>query len=357
MGCNNAKLIAVQELQHITNQIKKENQQLECERDLLKSQHDDRPEEEKESLQDLQVMHNDLEKELKELRELMTEFLIVPDSKDHAFFTIKDTIERITLVQFEMEEQTEKLRGLISNRKDLQKDHQRLVNLIHQTESQIPNLKMASQKLEWTLKESGEFDNNKIQEYERKRSLIIENLKVDLSPRTSIDKEFKLDPITFNSFEDKESDDSFVTLSEIEIAKELNEVEIELNSLASQAKILELNESEMQQIENYITSLQNKLKIAAKNANFKEQIEESEERLVVLKQEKQKLEQEVKALKKNSYCGKSDDVLIKIQELNEILNSKSGYKEVNAGKTVNDSLIFDIEETLRKVKFMSEGKL
>ena len=357
MGCNNAKLIAVQELQHITNQIKKENLQLAFERDLLKSQHDDRPEEEKESLQDLQVMHNDLEKDLKELKGLMTEFLMVPDSKDHAFLTIKDTIERITTVQFELEEQTEKLRGLICNRKDLQKDHQRLENLIHQTESQIANLKMSSQKLEWTLKESGEFDNNTVQEYERKRSLIIENLKVDLSPRTSIEKEDKLGPITFNSFEEKDSDDSFVTLSEIEIIKELNEVEIELYSLASQAKELDLNESEMQQIENYITSLQNKLKLAAKNANFKEQIEESEERLVMLKAEKQRVEEEVKGLKKDSYCGKSDDVLIKIQELNEILNSKSGYKEGNVGKTMNDSLIIDIEETLRKVRFMSEGNL
>lgn len=353
MGCFNAKLIAVQELQHITNQIKKENLQLEYERDLLKSQHDDRPEEEKESLQDLQVMHVDLEKELKELKELMIEFLSVPDTKDHSFLSIKDTIEKVTSIQLEMEEQSEILTGMILNRKDLQKDHQRLENLIHQTESQIESLRSSSQKLEWTLKEAGEFDNNKVQEYERKRSIIIEALKNDSSPRTHNEKDSKLDSIHFSSFDEKDVNESLITLSELEISKELNEVEIELNSLASQAKNLDLNDSEKLQIENYIFSLQNKLKIAAKNANFKELIHESEEKLRVLKEEQEKLEDEVRGLKKNSGVGKSEDVYMKIQELNEILNTKT---EVNLTKTMNDSLIFDIEETLRRAKCMSERK-
>lgn len=353
MGCFNAKLVAVQELQHITNQIKKENLQLEYERDLLKSQHDDRPEEEKESLQDLQVMHIDLEKELKELKELMIDFLSVPDAKDHTFLSIKDTIEKIASVQLEMEEQSEVLRGMIMKRKDLQKDHQRLENLIHQTESQISTLRSSSQKLEWTLKEAGEFDNNKVQEYERKRSIIIETLKNDSSPRAPNEKDTKLDSVQFLSFDEKDANDSLIVLSELEITKELNEVEIELNSLASQAKSLDLNESEKLQIENYIFSLQNKLKIAAKNANFKELIQESEERLRALKDEQEKLEDEVRGLKKNSGVGKNEDVYKKIQELNEILNCRT---EVSLAKTMNDSLIFDIEETLRKAKSVAERK-
>ena len=90
MGCNNSKASALQELEQIIHQISIENDQLEKERDKLKSQHDDRPEEEKDSLQDLRLMHSDLEKEIKELKEIMLDFMPIPESKDKNFLLIKN---------------------------------------------------------------------------------------------------------------------------------------------------------------------------------------------------------------------------------------------------------------------------
>ena len=67
MGCSYGKASAIKELNEVIKNLSKENKDLEKERDKLKGQHDDRPEEEKDSLQDLRLMHASLEKEIKEL--------------------------------------------------------------------------------------------------------------------------------------------------------------------------------------------------------------------------------------------------------------------------------------------------
>ena len=120
MGCNNSKASALQELEQIIHQISIENDQLEKERDKLKSQHDDRPEEEKDSLQDLRLMHSDLEKEIKELKEIMLDFMPIPESKDKNFLLIKSSIERIAEIQLEIkckQEEEEKEKNMLEHKK------------------------------------------------------------------------------------------------------------------------------------------------------------------------------------------------------------------------------------------------
>jgi hypothetical protein len=342
MGCCNSRQATLLELEYLKNQMKKENDQLEKERDLLKSQHEDRPDEEKELVNDLQVMHYDLESELKELKDLMTEFLLIPEAKDHTFVTIKSIVERVTSIQAELEEQTERFRDMVCKRKDLQKEHKNLEMKIIQAEVQITELKSACSKHEWTLKEKGGFDDNKQREFERQKTRIIENLKND-NPGCETEPKDEIVLI-----EEKQELDTLVSLSEIEIAKEIKELENELEIIAEQVKEQDLNESEIQQMANYIRSLQNKLKITEKNANFREQIVLSEEKIRELKKEKKELKAEMLGLKKTNTSA-SVDIYSKIMVLNDMLNATSVYSEFKF-KTCNDSLIMDVEETLRKAK-------
>lgn len=347
MGCCNSRQAALLELEHIKNQIKIENDQLEKERDLLKSQHEDRPDEEKELVNDLQLLHNELEKDLKQLKDLMSDFIQVPESKDHTYLTIKSIIKRVTHIQSDLEEQTERFRSMVSKRKDLQSEHKNLEMKIIQVEVQINDLKSACQKQEWTLKEKGDFDEVKLKEFEKQKSLIIEELKAE---NPGIDSKDDLSLI-----EEKPDYDTLVNLSEIEIAKEIKELEYDLETIALQVKEQDLSESEIQQMANYVMSLQNKLKITEKNSNFKDQIESSEERIKELKKQKKELKAEMLGLKKCNSASGSVDIYSKILALNDMLNAASNYAEFRV-KTVNDSLILDVEETLKKAKGSSRKK-
>jgi hypothetical protein len=213
---------------------------------------------------------------------------------------------------------------------------------IIQAEVQITELKSACSKHEWTLKEKGGFDDNKQREFERQKTRIIENLKND-NPGCETEPKDEIVLI-----EEKQELDTLVSLSEIEIAKEIKELENELEIIAEQVKEQDLNESEIQQMANYIRSLQNKLKITEKNANFREQIVLSEEKIRELKKEKKELKAEMLGLKKTNTSA-SVDIYSKIMVLNDMLNATSVYSEFKF-KTCNDSLIMDVEETLRKAK-------
>ena len=80
--------------------LHQENKDLEKERDKLKGQHDDRPEEEKDSLQDLRLMHASLEKEIKELKDIMLEFIPPANSEnDGKYLSVKEGVELITEMQ------------------------------------------------------------------------------------------------------------------------------------------------------------------------------------------------------------------------------------------------------------------
>ncbi|OMJ84933.1 hypothetical protein SteCoe_13839 [Stentor coeruleus] len=351
MGCSNAKIAALQEMKHIITQITVENNQLEEERDKLKSHHDDRPEEEKDSLQDLRTMHNDLEKEIKELKDIMLDFLPIPESKDNSFTLVRTSIERITQIQLEIEEQSEQLREMVEKRKDLKKEHESLEQLIDSTEKEIEEIEKTVEKHEWTLKEQGYFDDSKIKDFEKQRSLVIEELR-------AADTTFKDIPGEDSASDDdgsteKQSYENLLTLSEIEINKEIQEVEGELNDIVSQIKDLDLTDVERQQMSNYVASLGNKLKATANMTNIKHQALEGQDKINALKAEKKILKMEVEGLKKISRRNSGDNTNSKIQALNDILQKKNCREQVS--KTVNDELVNDIEETLKKARELSSS--
>ena len=72
------------ELNEIIKQILQENSTLEKETDKLIIQHNDRPEEENDSLNDLRIWHNGPEKEIKGLKELMMDFVPQSDSESNS---------------------------------------------------------------------------------------------------------------------------------------------------------------------------------------------------------------------------------------------------------------------------------
>lgn len=352
MGCTNSKVAALQELEQIIRQLTIENEQLGIERNKLKSHHDDRPEEEKDSLQDLRSMHSDLEKEIKELKEIMCEFLPVPEQKDSNFLLIKNSIEKITQVQLELDEQCELLEEMVVRRKNLGKEHESLEKVIAQTEKQIEDIESTIENQENSLN-GQDFDNPKRQ-FERQRTLMIEELRGH--DNYLMHEDDKIEEVDENSTSsDKQTYETLLTLSELEINKELSEVENELNDLNQQIKELDLTDVELQQMRNYIDSLNNKLISTAKNSKIKEQIQEFQQEIEKLKIEKRELKQEVLGLKKYSKTTSSQETNKKIQALNEILLQKHPISDGINRNSMPEDLVFDIQETLKKARNLSSS--
>ena len=147
--------------------------------------------------------------------------------------------------------------------------------------------------------------------------------------------------------------ESMLALSENEINKELADVESELGDLSSQIKNLELPEIEIQQMEGMIESLRQKIKLTTKNSAVKQQISESEEKIFMLKAEKKKIKQEILGLKKNDPEKFDETTNEKIVALNQILMNRKQPREQFSSKTVQESLIQEIEQTLKKAKELS----
>lgn len=357
MGCNNSKLAAIQELAFITSQIKKENTQLEEERDRLKVHHDNRPEEEKDSLQDLRIMHSDLEKELKELKEIMLEFLPIPEQKDSSYLAIKYSIEKITNLQLELEDKTGLLRDQNLKRESLSKESELLDRSIVQVESQITELENTIQKQEWNLKDQGVDETCK--KFEKQQSLIMEDMRnsyVGFMDIQEVSKESLM-----SDYESSSSDlsskkltfQSLLLVSELEINKELKEVQTELDTLTKEIAELELNEVDKMHIGNYIVTLQEKLNFILKNSNFKEQIEESQDQIEKLKAEKKILKQDIMVNKKLTRNEEKDDIYIKLETLDRILKSRNCFKENMENPYKCDELIQDVQDTIKKAREVS----
>ena len=147
--------------------------------------------------------------------------------------------------------------------------------------------------------------------------------------------------------------ESMLALSENEINKELADVESELGDLSSQIKNLELPEIEIQQMEGMIESMRQKIKLTTKNSAVKQQISESEEKIFMLKAEKKKIKQEILGLKKNDPEKFDETTNEKIVALNQILMNRKQPREQFSSKTVQESLIQEIEQTLKKAKELS----
>ena len=355
MGCSNAKVSALQELEQIIRQITLENDKLEKERDKLKSQHDDRPEEEKDSLQDLRLMHTDLEKEIKELKDIMTEFMPIPEQKDHTYFLIKSSIDRITQLQLELEDQSDQLEEMVSKRNAIKDEHESLQNIIFHTEREILELESLISKQDKAIHDKLYTEESKgLAMLERQRTFVGEEIRIEDTSFRNIYEECKITELDENSnSSEKSSSDSVAALSEVEITKELRDVESELRDLDSQIKSLDLSEIEMHQMNNYVSSLNNKLATTAKNSSIKQQITESQVKIDALRLEKKMLKQEVMSLKKCTHDGKSEGTNKKIQALNEILQQKRISQETMNSKTLNEKLVTDVEETLKKARELS----
>lgn len=353
MGCSYGKASAIQELNQIIKQISLENIQLEKERDKLKSQHDDRPEEEKDSLQDLRIMHSDLEKEIKELKDIMNDFVPQGETADPSNMTVKAGIEKITEIQRELEEKSQKIRDMITKREEIKKEHESLESLIGETEKQIADLETAIESQEETLKDQENIEE-KLQMFEKEKSVLIDELREAENIYKDLSEEVKHWEGDENSnTAEKHSYEALLSLSESDVNRELKIVEKELEDLSSQIKDLELKEAELQQMDNYIASLQSKLSSNSKNANIKQQILESQERIENLKQEKKKVKEEVTKLRRFTSITQ-DGTNGKIQALNEILERRKIAGD-SSDRSEKESIVSDVEETLKRAKEFSQN--
>jgi septation ring formation regulator len=176
MGCTSSKTSAIEELNQIIKQVMQENALLEKERDKLKTMNEDRPEEEKDTLQGLRIMQTELEKEIRDLKEIMTDLLPQPTQDSDTYLSVKNGVERITEVQRDLEEKSEKIREIIAKREQIKLEHKSLEYLIAETEKQIQELENAIEVQEETLRNHEDLEE-KIQEHEKEKSILIEELR------------------------------------------------------------------------------------------------------------------------------------------------------------------------------------
>ena len=346
MGCSYGKSAAIGELNEIIKQISQENSILEKERDKLRSQHDDRPEEEKDSLKDLRLMHNDLEKEIKELKDIMMDFMPQSDSETK-ILSMRSGIQQIHSVQGELEEKSTKIKEMITKREDLKKEHENLETLIIDTEKQIAELEAAIENQEDTLKDQENIEE-KLQGYEKEKSVLIEELKEAENVYRELSDEVKnWEGEDVGNQNDRHSYEALLSLSEAEVNRELKNVEKELEDLSSQIKDLESKESELQQMEVYISSLQNKLNSNTRNNSLKQQILESQERIEMLKKEKKQVKEDVSRIRKVG--GNYESTNEKLQTLDNLLADRRTIRKSG------DSLFEEVEETLKKVQKMNNS--
>jgi uncharacterized coiled-coil DUF342 family protein len=163
-----------------------------------------------------------------------------------------------------------------------------------------------------------------------------ENVYRELSDEV---KNWEGDDITNQN--DRHSYEALLSLSEVEVTRELKAVEKELEDLSSQIKDLETKENELQQMEVYISSLQNKLNSNSKNNSLKQQIIESQERIEFLKTEKKKVKEDVNKLRKFGTSETSE----KIQNLDNL--------DRKVLRKTDDNLLNEVQETLKKVQKMN----
>ena len=130
--------------------------------------------------------------------------------------------------------------------------------------------------------------------------------------------------------------------------RELKIVEKELEELSLELKELEQIENELQQTDTYLASLQEN--IEGKSGNLKLRIDESEEILQKLKQEKKKVKEEVIKMRKNSL---GNDTNGKIQALHEILQEKN-YENQSFMK--EQESLNDVEDALKRAKEFSNSQ-
>lgn len=300
MGCSYGKTTAIAELNSLIKQISGENSLLEKERDKLRSQHDDKVEEEKGSLHDLNQMHKDLEKELKELKQIMLDFMPMDESDEIASFCLKKGVERISKFQDELEQTSMKIKEMITKRDEIKKEHSTFEDLIIETENRIGELENAIANQEETLKDQENFEE-KLQMYERQKSDLLEELK----EAEKIYKELSNETthwVVDETMPEKEKNtiESLLSLSESDVNRELKVVEKQLQAYNTEIKELEMKELELQHMDEYIINLQSKLSTNSKNEYLKQQIIQSEERIELLKIEKKRVKNEVCRKKKSS---------------------------------------------------------
>jgi N-terminal acetyltransferase B complex non-catalytic subunit len=345
MGCSYGKASAMQELNQIIKQIGQENSLLEKERDKLKGQHYDRPDDENDNLQDLRIMHNDLEREIKELKELLIQFIPPTQITSEGYVPVKIGIEKITEIQKEIDEKSNDIREMILKREELKKEQEGIDDAVEELDAQISELEIIIENQESTLRDQGNVDE-KLKLHEKERSKLADELK-------KLEKNYKNLSEEVKKWEGEEKNaanlsnvtfEYLSSLSEADIAKEIKIVEKDIENLSSQVKELEQRELDLQEMDNYLNSVQSQFASNSRNGNVKQQILENQEIIEQLKEEKKKIKEEFLNLKRQN-SKVHEGTTGKIQALNNILEKKD--KNFNR-RSLND--LSDVEETLKKAK-------
>lgn len=306
MGCSYGKTSAITELNELIKKISAENAVLEKERDKLRSQHDDKPEEERGTMHDLKQMHVDLEKELYELKTIMMEFMPHNDSSQEVSLSLKKGLERINKFQVELELTSTKIKEMITKREEIKKEQLTFEDLILDTESQIAKLEKAIADQEEVLKDQENFEE-KLQMYEKQKQDLLEELKEAEKIYKELSKETQPWDETDLQIEDnKNSLEYSIATSEVELNRELKNVEKQIEAYTTEIKELEMKDLELQHMDEYIMNLQNKMSSNSKNEILRQQIAQSEERIEMLKIEKKRIKSQV--LKKKKISGENFDL-------------------------------------------------
>lgn len=344
MGCSASKEAAIKELQQIVDQLTSENQILEKEKAKLESQKTEKPQEEKNTLGDITNMHSRLENEVKSLEDLANEmFKSSKESKN----ALNEQISGLLEIKQKLDKRSETIKEMINEREYLRKQHHELEGQISESELKIKEIESV-----YFTSEELRFKHHtlhlKVSKLESKKEELLGEIELAESVLQDLQEESKVSGVDNNlKVRDLSNYELLLSLSDQEVNTELKKVDAELEELTEQMRILKNRENELNDFESYAPKSQSRLSIL-KSDSLKEQIRSSQERVEMLELEKNKVKVDIDRLRRNTT---NDGLGEKLNILNGIIEKKRVKEE--SSKVVSESLVTDIEKTLKKAKMLT----
>ena len=337
-------------MQTLVDEISKENEELTKERDKLASQTVPGTSEggERHSLQDINTMRSDLEAELRTLDRIASEIF---ESTNVRSKTVNAQIKDFLEVKEKLDRRTGKLKAMINEREFLRKQNTELEEQIADTEAKIRELAQNHFSTEEARNQHYDL-HQQVSELESKKEDLLAEIDAAEANLQNLNEEVKNSGLDDKSL-DPSNYEVLLSLSDFEVNSELKKVDIELEELTEQIRILKTRENDIKDFENYGNTSKIKLNTLPRNDNLRSQIKNSQEIVEVLDSEKHRAKGDMSKQKRDSFIdgGLSD----KLSALNNIIEKRKIKDDENT-KYLSENLVTDIEKTLNKAKQLSFGK-
>ena len=325
MGCSNNKEAALSELNSMVTQMKIENMQLkdQCEK-ITANKGEHINDKGNEKILQCQTTFEGL---VKALDDLVSE--VESGQKDLKI----DDIDTIASYEQMLNQQIRRIKELLGKEKDLNKENDVLDKEIEQAQEMVRKM------------ENSFFNDNQIPK--REKNTEADELFEELYKAEQVLKGLN-EEIKKSGLDDRINDSiqNVLELTDNDVDEELVRADMEIEQLNIKMQTLKLRETEIKKVENYVKNEKN----IESGQNLKQKINESQARVLLLEEEKQKILDEIHHMKKSNF--EYTELNGKLEVLNEMIE-KSKNKN-RSDKVLNEDVVSDIEATLSKVKLLTK---